>query len=264
MFHTFKNLIRLKRCPKFGKFIGITRSVERPFHSGSVLGAEEMQSSPFVVVSTVNPSAIPLARELLAAGEVIALPTDTVYGLACDANNPEAIQKLYQIKGRMEEKPVAICVAEIEDFHLWGSAKHLPRELLQELLPGAVTLVVNKSPRLDNPFLNPGVSRIGIRIPDSTFIRDVSRAFRAPIALTSANRSTEPSSLNVTEFQPLWPLLGAVFDGGQLGVTEAQRAASTVVDLSEEGKYFVIRRGVAIQETENVLKRYKFYKEDQE
>ncbi|XP_059614387.1 threonylcarbamoyl-AMP synthase [Phlebotomus argentipes] len=231
---------------------------KRLFHSGS-----EMQS-PLVLVSTANPNAVPLARDLLAAGEVIALPTDTVYGLACDANNPGAIQKLYQIKGREEKKAVAICVAEIDDFHRWGDAAHLPREMLSELLPGAVTLVVNKSSRLDNPFLNPGFQRIGIRIPDCAFIRELSRAFRAPIALTSANKSSEPSSLAVAEFRALWPLLGAVFDGGQLGLTDAQRAASTVVDLSQEGRYMVIRRGVAMENTESVLQRYKFREEAQE
>ncbi|XP_055678199.1 threonylcarbamoyl-AMP synthase [Lutzomyia longipalpis] len=217
-----------------------------------------MQSPSLGVVNAADPNAIALARDLLAAGEVIALPTDTVYGLACDANNAQAIQKVYEIKGREERKPVAICVAEIDDFHLWGCADHLPREMLKELLPGAVTIVVDKSPRLSNPYLNPGIKRIGIRIPDASFIRDISRAFRMPIALTSANRSSEPSSLTVGEFQPLWPHLGAVFDGGQLGVTEAQRAASTVVNLSQVGVYSIIRRGVAMQKTEDVLKKYNF------
>ncbi|GAB0093870.1 Yrdc [Sergentomyia squamirostris] len=216
-------------------------------------------SAPFIVVSTVDPSAVPLASELLTAGEVIALPTDTVYGLACDATNPLAIEKLNQIKGRSEEKRVGICVAEIEDFRNWGCADHLSREMLQELLPGAVTLIVKKSPRLNNPHLNPGVATIGIRIPDFDFIRQVSRLFRMPIALTSANKSGEPSSLTVAEFQSLWPLLGAVFDGGQLGVTEAQRAASTVIDLSHKRGFSVVREGVAMANTKTILNKYKFF-----
>uniref|UniRef100_A0A1L8DHN9 Threonylcarbamoyl-AMP synthase n=1 Tax=Nyssomyia neivai TaxID=330878 RepID=A0A1L8DHN9_9DIPT len=243
MFHKFKNLIKLKKFPK---------SVEKHF----AMSAREAPS--LGVVSATDPNAVTLARDLLAAGEVIALPTDTVYGLACDANNAQAIQKVYGIKGREEKKPVAICVAEIDDFQLWGCTEYLPREMLQQLLPGAVTLVVDKSPRLANPYLNPGIQRIGIRIPDAAFIRDISRAFRMPIALTSANRSSEPSSLSVGEFQALWPQLGAVFDGGRLGVTETQRAASTVVNLYSDCTYSIKRRGVAMQETEAVLRKFNF------
>jgi tRNA threonylcarbamoyl adenosine modification protein (Sua5/YciO/YrdC/YwlC family) len=199
------------------------------------------------------------ATELLRNGKVIALPTDTVYGLACNANCPDAIQKLYEIKGREETKPVAICVADYADLRQWGQADHLPDELLKLLLPGPVTIVVYKSKNLDNPYLNPGVEKIGIRIPDFDFIRNVSREFKYPIALTSANKSSERSTLNVEEFQKLWPNLGAVFDGGQLGLTDAQRAASTVIDLSRENVYKIIREGIAVRDTVEILeKRFNF------
>lgn len=210
------------------------------------------------VIKSNDKNAIRQAANLLESGQVIALPTDTVYGLACSANDPTAIQRLYSIKGREENKPVAICVAEFSDLRHWGQADHLPDELLKQLLPGPVTIVVNKSSNLDNPFLNPGVPKIGIRIPDFDFIRDVSRAFRFPVALTSANKSSEQSTLNVREFEKLWSVLGAVFDGGQLGMREEQRAASTVVDLSQEGLYKVIRKGVAGQHTVRVVEQFGF------
>uniref|UniRef100_A0A2M4BWE8 Threonylcarbamoyl-AMP synthase n=1 Tax=Anopheles marajoara TaxID=58244 RepID=A0A2M4BWE8_9DIPT len=214
------------------------------------------------LVAITDGSAIRQAANLLESGQVIALPTDTVYGLACSANDPVAIQKLYAIKGRHEQKPVAICVADFDDLRYWGQADHLPDALLQQLLPGAVTIVVRKSLHLDNPFLNPGIEKIGIRIPDFQFIRDVSRAFRYPIALTSANKSACQSTLNVSEFRCLWGSLGAVFDGGQLGQSEEQRAASTVIDLSEAGSYQLIRAGVAAEHTKAVVERFNFFPTD--
>ena len=130
--------------------------------------------------------------------------------------------------------------------------------MLKFLLPGPVTIVVHKSKNLDNPYLNPGIKKIGIRIPDFDFIRNVSREFQYPIALTSANKSSERSTLNVSEFEKLWPQLGAVFDGGQLGLTDAQRAASTVIDLSKENVYKIIREGVAVKDTVEILERFNF------
>lgn len=211
------------------------------------------------VISTDDLTAVSTATAYLNSDKVIALPTDTVYGLACNANSKRAIQNLYQIKGRNEEKPVAICVADFKDFYHWGDASYLPIAMLRKLLPGPVTIVVKKSSNLDNPFLNNGILKVGIRIPDFQFIRDLCRSFRDPIALSSANRSSEKSTLNVEEFKDLWEEVGAVFDGGQLGITETQRSASTVIDLSEEGSYKVIRQGVAVEHTENVVKSYGIF-----
>lgn len=209
------------------------------------------------IMKTWEKGAVQITSELLKAGHVIALPTDTIYGLACSANNPEAIKKLYEIKGRNEEKPVAICVSDYEDLKHWGEADHLPNELIKKLLPGAVTIVLKKSKYLNNPFLNHGNQKIGIRIPDFNFIRDVCRKFSQPMALTSANRSNEKSSLNVAEFENLWPQLAAVLDGGSLSDSENNRAGSTVIDLSELNVVKVIREGISFKSTLEILKQFK-------
>lgn len=209
------------------------------------------------IMKTWEKGAVHLASELLKAGHVIALPTDTIYGLACSANNPEAIKKLYEIKGRNEEKPVAICVSDYDDLKHWGEADHLPVDLIKKLLPGAVTIVLKKSKYLNNPFLNHGNPKIGIRIPDFNFIRDVCRSFNQPMALTSANRSSEKSSLNVEEFEILWPQLAAVFDGGTLSESEDNRAGSTVIDLSDLNSGKVIRHGISYELTVEIMKQFK-------
>ncbi|XP_053673325.1 threonylcarbamoyl-AMP synthase [Anopheles nili] len=205
-----------------------------------------------------NDLAVREAAELLANGEVIAIPTDTVYGLACRADNAEAINRLYQIKGRHESKPIAICVANFTSLRTWGQADHLSDALLHKLLPGAVTIVVKKSSKFKNSKLNPASANIGIRIPKYKFIQDVCSILQLPIALTSANVSADKSTLNIHEFQALWCKLGAVFDGGQLGLSENQRAASTVIDLTEKDRYSIIREGVAVERTIKIVEKYYF------
>ncbi|XP_055837681.1 threonylcarbamoyl-AMP synthase [Episyrphus balteatus] len=208
------------------------------------------------IYQTSLTAALDSAKHCLDKGDVIALPTDTVYGLACSANNEKAIQKLYAIKGRDFHKPVAICVKDIESLRHWGQAEHINDVLLEHLLPGPITIVIERSANLNNRFLNPSTSKIGIRIPDFDFIKNLCDKFDQPLALTSANKSAEQSSLNIQEFECLWPHLGGIFDGGQLGVTEECRSASTVIDLSLPGRYKIVREGIALKRTLSIMESF--------
>lgn len=205
-------------------------------------------------ILTKDPNSVELAINILHSGGVIALPTDTVYGLACSATNTEGISNLYHIKKRNENKPVAICVGKVEDVQLWAEVSHLPQGLLHSLLPGPVTLVLKCINKLDKSLsVN---DKVGIRIPNYPFIINIANSLECPIALTSANLSNEPSSIKVTEFKSLWNQLSAVFDGGTLGLGDSNRSASTVVDLTEPGKYFIMREGIACNQTVTMLKNY--------
>jgi 2',5'-phosphodiesterase len=131
------------------------------------------------------------------------------------------------------------------------SAQDLPPGLLQDLLPGPVTLLLRR--RADAPLapeLNPGVPAIGVRIPDAPFIRAVCRQHRAALALTSANISGGMSSVEVGEFEELWPACSLVFDGGRL---DAGRSGSTVVDLTQPGRFAIARRGSGFARTVQLL-----------
>ena len=194
-----------------------------------------------------------LAVELLKTGGVIAVPTDTVYGLACDATNITSIDKLYTIKCRNEEKPVAICLGKVSEVKTWAKVEHLPKGLLEALLPGPVTLILTCANKLDKSLSFHG--KVGIRIPDYHFIRALAVGLGRPLALTSANLSNEPSSLTVDEFKPLWGKLESVFDGGNLG-EDTKRRASTVVDLSEFGIFTIVRPGVAASKTVSTLHKF--------
>lgn len=203
--------------------------------------------------------AVALAVKCLQNGEIVALPTDTIYGLAVDASNSSALASLYKVKGRNSEKPFAICVKNVSEVKKWGETGDLPKGLLTDLLPGPVTVLLNRKLIL-NPDLNPGVTKVGIRVPGVTmqpFISYVSAAFKQPLALTSANLSNEPSSIRVEEFKVLWPKLGAVFDDrNEKRFNHRTREGSTIVDLSEKGYFKVTRPGTAYNQTLETLKSY--------
>lgn len=198
------------------------------------------------------------ASKILKDGLVIATPTDTIYGIAALVQNNDSVERLYQIKKRDPKKPIAICVAEIEDLIKWSHVT-VPDALLHELLPGPVTVVFERKQTL-NPAFNPDTRLIGIRIPDHKFIREVCSYVNSPLALTSANISSAQSTLSVDEFQELYPHLHSVFDGGRLGNTEEARLGSTVVDLSVKGHYKIIRAGSAFENTTKVLEKFELTK----
>lgn len=102
------------------------------------------------------------AVSALQRGQVIAVPTDTLYGLAADANSTAGIQRIYSIKHRQAYAPLAICVADIANLSRYCCTEHLPEQLLQQLLPGPVTLILTR--KAAAPLcaeLNSGLQTIG-------------------------------------------------------------------------------------------------------
>lgn len=195
------------------------------------------------------------AAAALLSGNIISVPTDTLYGITALAQNNTAVEKIYQIKKRKSAKPLAICVAEVEDVYKWGIVT-VPPSLLTLLLPGPVTLIFHRTPHL-NLSLNPGSDLVGIRIPDEEFIRTLTRYCNSPLALTSANVSMKTSPLCIEEFSELWNKLHSVYDGGPIGEQFECREGSTIVDLSQPGSYRLIRRGVAYEQTTKILQQFE-------
>uniref|UniRef100_A0A673MRD9 Threonylcarbamoyl-AMP synthase n=2 Tax=Sinocyclocheilus rhinocerous TaxID=307959 RepID=A0A673MRD9_9TELE len=96
----------------------------------------------------------------LKAGQVVAVPTDTIYGLACVAQHSAAVRRVYDIKGRNGDNPLAICVGDVQDIYRFCKVS-VKEELLRDLLPGPVTLVLERSSTLNgdlNPFTKVGFS----------------------------------------------------------------------------------------------------------
>ena len=165
----------------------------------------------------VLPATLPRVAEAVEAlrrEKVIGVPTDTIYGLAASACSEKGIQRLYEAKQRAYHVPLAVCVGEASDVSKYADVAHLNPGLLEELLPGPITLLLRRKTD-DTPLssaLNPDAALLGVRVPDSEFIRAVARAYGHAIALTSANPSGKPSTLAVEEFEHLWSECAGVFD----------------------------------------------------
>ncbi|XP_014473158.1 PREDICTED: yrdC domain-containing protein, mitochondrial-like isoform X1 [Dinoponera quadriceps] len=196
---------------------------------------------------------ITMAATLLQQGKVIAVPTDTIYGLAALASDIFAIEQLYEIKKRDEKKPLAICLGNVNDVPHWAVTDHLPHRLLEDLLPGPYTIILKRKSCL-NPALNPDTDSVGIRVPNSKFMLNVAKIV-GPIALTSANVSNEPSSVHPDEFSALWPELSGIFyEISKSRQKLSDRIGSTVVDLSQPGYYKIVRHGIKFQIISGTLK----------
>lgn len=234
-----KEMLRSKALPLLRKYNLITNTNIDP----NLMGIQ---------IAVRNQFAPEIATEYLKYGFVIAVPTDTVYGLACDATNVEAIRRLYDIKSRNKEKPLAICLGNVVDLNEWAKIDHLSISLLHSLLPGPVTLILESiNNTLDKSLCLEG--KVGIRIPDYSFIRTLSQRLGKPLALTSANLSNEPSAKQIYEFKNIWNRVPVIFDGGTLNVNSG---ASTIVDLSKTGVFKIVRDGAALEDTISILKSY--------
>lgn len=191
--------------------------------------------------------------DVLKSGGIIGVPTDTIYGIACLACNTDSLKKIYSIKERDNNKPLAICVSSTNDLQKWSNVT-INDKSLTKLLPGPVTLVFNRRTTLPAE-LNPNNPSIGIRIPNYKLMVELAKYCNEPLALTSANISNQPSSLNIKEFEALWNDLDIIVDGGELGVSQMQRAGSTVIDLTLPGTFKIIREGTHYDSVLKILEK---------
>lgn len=197
---------------------------------------------------------VAMAAEMLRQGKVIAVPTDTVYGLACLAANSQAVQRLYKIKQRDEGKPLAICLSNVKEIGTWGILDDTLVHILERLLPGPYTMCLQRTSVL-NQALNPGLDTVGIRVPNDKFVRSVAKIV-GPLALTSANVSGEPSSLHPNDFHALWPELDGIFHRHNNSKKDKHRVGSTVVDVSKPGYFMVVRHGINANYIIRILCKY--------
>lgn len=149
-----------------------------------------------------NPNAANLASDFLKLGKVICFASDTVYGLAADAQNEEAVQKLYRIKRRNQNKPIAIFISKSSIAKKLFVFNNLAKKIVDKFFPGQLTLVLKK---LENPeikladSLNTNDDFLGFRIVDNKFVNDILQNFSGIMAVTSANISGNKSAISVDE-----------------------------------------------------------------
>lgn len=181
------------------------------------------------------------AVERLRAGEIVAVPTDTVYGIAADLALPDAIERLFAAKRRPPEKAVALLLADAAQASVLGVVGPAARVLADRFWPGGLTLVLPRRGDVRLPaVLAAGAPTVGVRVPDHPAPRALASAL-GPLPTTSANLSGEPDARDAAEVAArLGTAIALVLDGGPV----RGGPASTVVDCS--GARPVIRRAGAI------------------
>ena len=176
-------------------------------------------------------SAVERATELLRAGELVALPTETVYGLAANALNAGAVGRVFEVKGRPPENPVIVHVANTEMAQ--RCASHWPDladKLARAFWPGPLTIVLPRSREIPDVVTAKGAT-VGLRWPSHPFMQAVIRACGFPLAAPSANPSGLVSPTNAEHVRKtLGDKIPLIVDGGQAQVG----IESTVIDLSVE------------------------------
>jgi L-threonylcarbamoyladenylate synthase len=169
------------------------------------------------------------AGKVILQGGVAAFPTETFYGLGADAQNQEALQKIFRLKGREENKPLLLLIGEKK--WLSGLVRYVSpvaERLIAEFWPGPLTLVFEASPGLSN-LLTAGTGTIGVRISPHPVAQALVQAVGRAITATSANLSGQPSaSLAVDVFRSLGGQVDTILDGGQT----TGGLGSTVLDVS--------------------------------
>jgi L-threonylcarbamoyladenylate synthase len=183
-----------------------------------------------VVTRGSTREAVRLAVETLGRGEVVAFPTDTVYGIAANATDPEAVRRLFAAKGRPSDKPLPILLADGDDLDRVADPIPAAARLLARCWPGPLTLVVPLAPHAGLcPEVTAGLDTIGVRVPDHDLARAVLRAAEFPVAVTSANLSGEREAMAAAEVaDALGESVSLILDGGRC----SGGVPSTVVDVT--------------------------------
>lgn len=188
-------------------------------------------SAPVVVVDPFDPdpAVIERAAALLRRGELVAIPTETVYGLAANALDPAAVRRIYDAKERPSFNPLIVHIAEVSELPL--VAREIPgiaHELARRFWPGPLTIVLRRQPNISD-LVTAGLDTVGVRIPASEVTRAVIRAAGVPLAAPSANLFTRVSPTLASHVErQLGDRLALILDAGPARVG----IESTVVDLT--------------------------------
>ena len=168
------------------------------------------------------------AAELIKRGELVAFPTETVYGLGADALNVEACRKIFAAKGRPSDKPLSMHVASLDMVERVAKISARAEKLFAAFCPGALTIILPKN-KIVSDFVTGGLPSVGIRFPANDVALALIKLAGCPIAAPSANLSSLPPPKTAQEvFDNLSERVEVILDGGQC----AFGVSSTIIDLT--------------------------------
>ncbi len=196
-------------------------------------------------------STIARAVDLLRRGEVVALPTETVYGLAGDGFNPQALARIFAVKQRPLFDPLILHVLSLTDAErlLATSIPPQARALAERFWPGPLTLILPKRPEVPD-LATSGLPSVAVRVPAHPLSRTLLEAFGGPLAAPSANRfgRISPTTAEAVR-QELGDAVPLILDGGPCRVG----LESTIVDCNGAKPLILRAGGLSIEEIESVV-----------
>lgn len=179
------------------------------------------------------------AIQLLREGAVVAMPTDTVYGLVSVALDGAAVRRVFDAKGRPGDQPLPLFVCSLEQARLVADMTPAAGKLAERFWPGALTIVLRRKPSFQT-LAAAGGETIGVRVPDDPAIREIA-AQLGPLTATSANRSGAPEARSAAEVRgQLGDAVDFIVDAPLVG---GGGDASTVVDCRNSNDVRVVRAG---------------------
>ncbi|MBY7738331.1 L-threonylcarbamoyladenylate synthase [Paenibacillus polymyxa] len=181
------------------------------------------------------------AAVLLQAGETVAFPTETVYGLGADARSTKAVEAVFAAKGRPSDNPLIVHISDAAQLKgMVAEINDTARALMNAFWPGPLTLVLPVVPQALSSRVTAGLDTVGVRMPDHPIALRLITEAGCPLAAPSANRSGRPSpTLAQHVLEDLEDRIGGILDGGPTGVG----LESTVVQVGDDGTVTILRPG---------------------
>lgn len=198
----------------------------------------------------LNKESIDSAAALLRVGEVVGIPTETVYGLAANAFDEKAVAKIFKAKGRPQDNPLIVHISAFEEIReLVSAVPEAAKKLADAFWPGPLTIILPKSSRIPDA-VSAGLPSVAVRMPSHSVARAVIARAGVPLAAPSANLSGSPSPTNAkTVFDDMQGRIPLILDGGgsRVGVE------STVITLCTEVPRVLRPGGVTVEQLRAVL-----------
>ena len=203
-----------------------------------------------LLLSAQAPETASIAADLIQKGELVAIPTETVYGLGANGLDEEAVAKIFQAKGRPQDNPLILHICGPEQIELF--CHHIPQsayDLAAAFWPGPLTLVLPARDVVPRRTTG-GLDTVAVRCPDNAVTREIIRLSGVPIAAPSANISGKPSTTTAQHvLHDHDGKIAAIVDGGPCRVG----VESTIVDLTEERPRLLRPGGIGPEQLLTVL-----------
>jgi L-threonylcarbamoyladenylate synthase len=199
---------------------------------------------PMLRVSSSDTRPPRRAVDMLREGAVIVFPTDTVYGLGCRIDDPAAVRRIFELKGRGPEEPLPVLLGDPAQLEVYArELTRAARDLAQTFWPGALTIVVRRTDAVP-ALVTGGRDTVGLRVPNHRLPRQLVRDLGVPLVGTSANTHGAPSPLTAQQVAfDLGDAVDLILDGGRCPVGRE----STVVDATADPPR-VLREGAVVLE----------------